>query len=145
MSNSPTSRRLTLFVSAIIAILFSGCVASVHEIALDKALIQVVDGMNEIRQHQQELAKSDPEYRYMGTYVKDVEVTFNVSVAGDVGTSTGVSGGYGPAKGQLTVTTDYKSGRSNQIVVKLGSLLDNTALTDGKVYIVGSRLSLPSS
>ena len=127
--------RPLLSVAVFFPVLLGGCVANVHEIALDKALIQVVDGMNEMRKHQQELANSDPQYRYLGTYVKDVEVTFNVSVAGDVGTSTGVSGGDGPVKGELTVTTDYKSGRSNQIVIKLGSLLDNTAITDGKISI----------
>jgi hypothetical protein len=135
MPNPRIPRTIITIITGCASVLLGGCVANVHEIALDKALIQVVDGMNAMRQHQQELAKNDPQYRYMGTYVKDVEVTFNVSVSGDIGTSTGVTGGYGPATGQLTVTTDYKSGRSNQIVIKLGSLLDNQAITDGKISI----------
>jgi hypothetical protein len=80
------------------------------------------------------LAK-DPKYRYLGTYVKDVKVVFNVSVAGDVNTKAEGSGGYGPAKGDLVVTTDYKSSRANQITIDLGSLLDNQAITGGKISI----------
>jgi hypothetical protein len=116
MPNPRIPRTIITIITGCASVLLGGCVANVHEIALDKALIQVVDGMNAMRQHQQELAK-------------------NESVSGDVGTSTGVTGGYGPATGQLTVTTDYKSGRSNQIVIKLGSLLDNQAITDGKISI----------
>jgi hypothetical protein len=95
-------------------LVLNGCVASVKEISLDKALIQVVDRMDALRKRQQELAK-DPKYRYLGTCVKDVKVVFNVSVAGDVSTKAEGSGCYGPVKGDLVVTTDYKSSRANQL------------------------------
>jgi hypothetical protein len=115
-------------------LVLNGCVASVREVTLSKALTDVIDGMDAMRKHQQDLAK-DPKYRYLGTYVKDVKVTFNVSVAGDVNFKGEGSGGYGPAKGDLVVTTDYKSSRANQITIDLGSLLDNQAITGGKVAI----------
>jgi len=115
-------------------LVLNGCVASVKEVTLSNALKQVIDGMDAMRQHQQDLAK-DPKYRYLGTYVKDVKVTFNVSVAGDVNVKGEGSGGYGPAKGDLVVTTDYKSSRANQITIDLGSLLDNQAITSGKINI----------
>jgi hypothetical protein len=115
-------------------LVLNGCVASVREVTLSKALTDVIDGMDAMRKHQQDLAK-DPKYRYLATYVKDVKVTFNVSVAGDVNFKGEGSGGYGPAKGDLVVTTDYKSSRANQITIDLGSLLDNQAITGGKVAI----------
>jgi hypothetical protein len=56
-------------------------------------------------------------------------------VSGDVNIQAKGGGSDGPASGSLVVTTDYQSSRANQIVIDRSSVLDNTAITSGKISI----------
>jgi hypothetical protein len=117
----------------------AGCVASAHKIKLSAALTDVVDSIQQMHDEQQRLqaeAQSKHEhYRTLDSYLKEVDVTFNISANGDVNAEGDWSAPVAAAgKVGLKLSGDYKSARGNLIVLKFASILDNDALASGKLY-----------
>lgn len=134
---APKMKTITLILGSILIGLV-GCV-STGKITLKQALTDVVDSMAAMEQEEKSQATNG--FTKMGTYVKEVDVTFNVSASGDISESADLSSiPVGAAKAGLKVAGDYKSSKGNTITLKFTSLLDNDAFTSNKVKFSNGQI-----
>jgi len=123
---------LTLVSGMSLILLSAGCVASAHKITLSAALKEVIDSVQTMHDRQQYLESQNVNYKKLGVYPKEIDVTFNISASGDVSAEGDLSAPIDVAKAGLKVAGDYKSARGNSITIKFASLLDNDAVTNGR-------------
>jgi hypothetical protein len=133
------SLRLTIVTLPLF--IFTACVANPGKITLHDAMKDVVNSMYAFEQ--QEYIRAHPDYdpkvnppivfTKMGTYVKEVDVAFNVSASATTqGTATGGTSAAGPTA-SATLSGTLVTGRGNTITIKFGSFWDNDAFTSGKL------------